>query len=110
MLRGVEIHEFRCLRNVVVPLRPLTVLIGPNDSGKSAFLAAVEHLINWSNPFAEGDHWRNDMRNTIRLFGDTDQGQVRCISDQGYGKEAEALSKQAHATLLPVARFQLPAS
>lgn len=41
MITHAEIRGFRCFRNVSVPIRPLTVLIGPNDSGKSAFLSAI---------------------------------------------------------------------
>jgi hypothetical protein len=110
MLRNVEIHDFRCLRNVTVPLRPLTVLIGPNDSGKSAFLAAIEHLIAIPPNFADGDHWRNDTDNTIHLIGTTDRGQLSCIAQHSHGKQTDPSSQQLRASLLPVARFQLPAS
>lgn len=38
MISRVRFDEFRALRNVDVDLHPLTVLIGPNDTGKSSFL------------------------------------------------------------------------
>ncbi|MDZ4658826.1 MAG: AAA family ATPase [Bythopirellula sp.] len=44
MLTRVQIKDFRCLRDVDVPLKPLTVLIGPNNTGKSAFLSALQML------------------------------------------------------------------
>ena len=50
MLKRVQIQNFRCLRNVSVPLRPLTVLIGPNDSGKSVFLLALKQLVEAQLP------------------------------------------------------------
>ena len=46
MLNQVKINNFRCFKSVSVPMRPLTVLVGPNDTGKSAFLAAVHALVN----------------------------------------------------------------
>ena len=42
MIDRVRIENFRCFREVDVPLKPLTVLIGQNDTGKTAFLDAVE--------------------------------------------------------------------
>ncbi len=44
MLTRVEIENFRCIRKVGVDLGPFTVLIGPNDSGKTAFLKAIESI------------------------------------------------------------------
>ncbi|MCO5165582.1 MAG: AAA family ATPase [Planctomycetes bacterium] len=44
MLDRVEIMNYRCFAHVDVPLRPFTVLIGPNDTGKSSFLSAVRKL------------------------------------------------------------------
>ncbi|MBX3470335.1 MAG: AAA family ATPase [Planctomycetes bacterium] len=44
MLDRVEIMNYRCFAHVDVPLRPFTVLIGPNDTGKSSFLSALRLL------------------------------------------------------------------
>ena len=44
MIQDVKIRGFRCLRDVNVRLNPFTVLIGKNDSGKSAFLDALYSL------------------------------------------------------------------
>ncbi len=41
---NVYIRNFRCFASVEVQLRPLTALVGPNDSGKSAFLDALRSL------------------------------------------------------------------
>jgi len=43
-LKSIKIDKFRCFGHVEVPLAPLTVLVGPNDTGKSAFLEAVALL------------------------------------------------------------------
>jgi predicted ATPase len=40
----VHVQGFRSLENVLVNLEPLTVLVGPNSSGKSSFLDALAFL------------------------------------------------------------------
>lgn len=44
MLTRLTISNFRCFRELDVPLKPLTVLIGPNDTGKSTFLDSIVRL------------------------------------------------------------------
>ena len=44
MIKQVHIQNFKCLRDVTVELEPFTVLIGPNDSGKSSFLQSLQLL------------------------------------------------------------------
>lgn len=44
MLDRVTITNFRCFAHVNVRLRPFTVLIGQNDTGKSSFLSAIRQL------------------------------------------------------------------
>lgn len=56
MIEHVTIENFRCLKHVSVPLKPLTVLIGPNDSGKSSFLAALGYL---ASPAEKSDTLEN---------------------------------------------------
>ncbi len=43
-LENVHIQNFLSLRNVTLPLKPLTVLVGPNASGKSNVLNALDLL------------------------------------------------------------------
>ena len=43
-LKSIHIENFRSLRNVTLPLKPLTVLVGPNASGKSNALRALDVL------------------------------------------------------------------
>ncbi len=44
MISRLHVQNFKCLRDVRVDLAPLTVLIGPNDSGKSSILQAIDEL------------------------------------------------------------------
>ena len=41
LLGSLELANFRCIQHAVVELSPFTVLIGRNDSGKTAFLKAI---------------------------------------------------------------------
>src|SRR5260370_8649141 len=72
MLGDVKIENFRSLRSVSVPLRPLTILIGPNDSGKSAFLAALQYLVN-EITFQPWDRWRHQNQVQVSLSVTTAQ-------------------------------------
>ncbi|MCP4369489.1 MAG: AAA family ATPase [Deltaproteobacteria bacterium] len=61
MIRQVTIKNFNSLKHVTTELKPLTIIIGPNASGKSNFLdglEAVKHLVQFkgtTRPGREGD-------------------------------------------------------
>jgi AAA15 family ATPase/GTPase len=42
MLERIHIENYKCLRDVTVDLGDFTILIGPNDSGKTSFLQAIQ--------------------------------------------------------------------
>jgi AAA domain, putative AbiEii toxin, Type IV TA system/AAA ATPase domain len=44
MITKLHVKNFKCLRDVSVELKPFTVLIGKNDTGKTSLLEAVEAL------------------------------------------------------------------
>src|SRR5258708_31772576 len=44
MIRRIHIQRYKSLRNVEVPLQPLSVLFGPNAAGKSNFIDALQLL------------------------------------------------------------------
>lgn len=44
MIEHLHVKNYKCLRDVTVKLAPLTILVGPNDSGKSSLLQALALL------------------------------------------------------------------
>jgi predicted ATPase len=71
MIKEVAIKNFRCLRDVTVRLGPLTVLVGPNASGKSTFLEALRPQ-NKLNSIDQ--YWRRQrgLRASIAMSGERD--------------------------------------
>ena len=76
-LEKVHIKNFLSLRNVELPLKPLTVLVGPNASGKSNILNALSLL--------------NEMMKKEEL------PPVEYIRDHLWAGEANHISFQLHA-------------
>tara|TARA_B100000965_G_scaffold402459_1_gene428450 strand:- start:218 stop:1417 length:1200 start_codon:yes stop_codon:yes gene_type:complete len=63
-LRELHVQNFRCLRDVTVPLGRLNVLVGPNAAGKSTFLDVIQFL---------GDSVRQDLVPALEERGGFDQ-------------------------------------
>jgi hypothetical protein len=66
VLTSVHIVNFRALKDVTLELSPLTVLVGPNASGKSSVLRALD-----PEPPGPIDLWRHD-RSLSALVGYVD--------------------------------------
>src|SRR5262249_8799235 len=80
VLQRVVIKGFRSLRSIDVPLRPLTVLIGLNDTGKSSFLHALWKLGNQSPITAVTDRWRFADNHQVEIRGWDTRGQEGWVS------------------------------
>jgi putative ATP-dependent endonuclease of OLD family len=52
----VEIKNFRCLKEVNIPFRELTLLIGENDAGKTTVLDLLDLILNEHQP-EESDYY-----------------------------------------------------
>jgi predicted ATPase len=66
MLTRLHVENFKCLREVDVTLGPLTVLIGPNDSGKSSILDALRLLgRTMREPLADIFHGDDEWRHLV---------------------------------------------
>jgi len=82
MITSVHIENFKCFKDFDIELGPFNVLIGPNDSGKTAFLEALllaseigragggpislvakEHRIKLAEPI----HWPGSNQGSIKL-------------------------------------------
>ena len=104
MITRLEIENFKAIRNLTVDLQPLTVLVGPNDSGKTTILQALDVLARATTTAsldqmgAEGD-WQGyfperDRTRAIRLAvegtttGPSDIGRYRYSIQLGYEENA----------------------
>ncbi len=55
MIESVHFKNFRCLRDVTLKLAPLTVLVGPNSSGKTTVLEGLKPRGGFEHP---SDLWK----------------------------------------------------
>jgi predicted ATPase len=67
VIQRVQIQSFRALLEIDVEVRPLTVLVGPNDSGKSSFLEAIYRRLTGS--IEREDGWRGVQQAVVQLYG-----------------------------------------
>ena len=51
VVKKFALKNYRCLQDVDVPLAPFNVVVGPNSSGKSAFLNALRQFSNMANGY-----------------------------------------------------------
>lgn len=111
MLTQVAIQNFRCFPRLKVPLRPLTVLIGQNDTGKSAFLSAILKLTRISEACGRSDHWQCDNSSEIALSGWVGGERIRQTyrADKS-GDSSPADQQLTLRWLTPTTYFQLPSS
>jgi predicted ATPase len=67
MIEEIEVRNYRCLRHATVRLGPITVLVGPNGTGKSALLRAISGAPVWEDP------WRHEKDEVRVVFRGTDR-------------------------------------
>jgi len=61
LITRVEATNFRCLKSVSQPLRSFQVLVGPNSSGKSAFIDVIDFLSDMvSSGLSHAVGWRTE--------------------------------------------------
>ncbi len=67
LLSAVEVHDFRNLQKVVIPTLPrLTMVVGPNGSGKTNLLEAL-YALRMGRPMS-GTSWRPAIRRGATSF------------------------------------------
>ena len=70
MNRNVIINNYRSIEDLDIPFGPMNAFIGPNNSGKSNVLRALDTVIGstWlSKPFMDRDFYRHDTARTIEV-------------------------------------------
>jgi predicted ATPase len=94
--RLLELHveNFRSLRDVTVPLGPLTVLVGPNGAGKSNVLAVFDFL---------ADIIRTDLQPALDSRGGFDE-----VAFWGGGRPPTSMRIQLKATWTSNASLNAP--
>ena len=45
MLKQIQIDNFRCFEDFSANLKPITLLVGPNKSGKTTILSAIRFAL-----------------------------------------------------------------
>jgi predicted ATPase len=113
MLTRVQIKNFRCLRDVDVPLKPLTVLIGPNNTGKSSFLAGIHQLATVHSKLNEQlevlptDFCIFGNRAQIRIEGTTSREGEVAISSEAMGPWVQWTTQGRTSELTPVNYYRI---
>lgn len=55
LIDKIRIKNFRSLRNIEVDLRPVTLLVGANNAGKTTFLRALNTVLGASKKMLNRD-------------------------------------------------------
>jgi len=80
IIRSVRVQNFRSLKDVTLDCEALTVLVGPNDSGKSSLLRALELFYFPAARYTEEDYYDRDTSKPIRItvsFSDLEEKEVQ---------------------------------
>src|SRR5438132_8989216 len=71
LIRKLHVESFGCVKDATVDLEPLTVFVGPNDSGKSMLLRALTTMAEAS---VDQRGWRGLFPEPQRLAAKTFNG------------------------------------
>jgi predicted ATPase len=70
MIKQIQIENFRCIKEVQIDLEPLTILIGPNASGKSSILRALQP--GWQ--LSQSDVWEQQPQLPVKIIKNFSEG------------------------------------
>lgn len=65
IIKSLRVRNFRCICDETLPCEQLTVLVGRNGSGKSAFLHALDAFYNANARYTEEDFYAQDTLQDI---------------------------------------------
>lgn len=101
VIASVHFEHFRCLSGVKLALEPLTVLVGPTASGKTAVLEGLQHQLAYEST----DFWRQDESRPLSIewtYAHGDRTRVEypfnvmdTLPGQGHSTQQLALSMEA---------------
>ena len=60
IIKSLRVQNYRCIRDETLPCEQLTVLVGRNGSGKSAFLHALDTFYNANARYTVEDFYAQD--------------------------------------------------
>jgi predicted ATP-dependent endonuclease of OLD family len=67
IIKQVRVRNFRCIRDETLPCDMLIAIVGPNSSGKSAFLRAIELFYTAVARYSEEDFYARDTSRSSLL-------------------------------------------
>jgi hypothetical protein len=88
MLTYFRVQNYKCLENVELPLTPIHVIIGPNDSGKTSLLEAMLiYMRSTGLPINLRDAFPYGWQGTELVFNGAKESPVRLMA---LGEESRA--------------------
>lgn len=110
MIEHVRLRNFRCFAAVDVGLRPLTALIGQNDSGKSSFLSALARYSPGSRHITPLDQRRLKAMPDLLIQCRTSDGVLNLTPSECVWAGASASNARELDALAHVSLFTLPST
>ena len=77
MFKQVTLENFRTHKSTTIELYPVTLLIGNNNSGKTNFLAGIQHFCN----LVRRGNFNNEIDQTINANKDLSPHKYRLAKD-----------------------------
>jgi energy-coupling factor transporter ATP-binding protein EcfA2 len=99
-IKGLHVENFGCVKDVSVPLTPLHAFIGPNDSGKSTLLRALQFPAFVAGGGKETSPYAGQTTRIRIAFDDGGAIDLRWKPNTGWDTAGEASTAMDRAMLL----------
>ncbi|MBM3118980.1 MAG: DUF2813 domain-containing protein [Chloroflexi bacterium] len=67
IIKSVHVRNFRCILDETLNCEPLTAIVGPNGTGKSCFLRALELFYTSAPRFSQDDFYNKETSQDIEI-------------------------------------------